>query len=300
MITTLHIELTNRCNLKCPICPRTRGGIDKISDISQDAFKNLDLHTFKRMLLIGCLGDSLYYPYLNQFFVYTKSVNKDIELFFGTNGLGRDKKWWSKLHLYLPENHRVIFALDGVDNETLNKYRIGSNYDKVIRNMRSFIDSGGTAEWQFILFKHNEDQVERARELAEEYGAIFALRTSYYYSDHNKNALRPTTMKVSTQAEKSLRMMGGDVVCRIEDSNEIFVDSFGRIMPCCLIAPNIKAASRLSKGIVFNVHKHSLRKCISDYYINRVLDRVKESEYCKLRCKVPFETMILERTKPNE
>ena len=35
MIDTLHIELTNRCNIECVMCPRTRFGIETLSDIEQ-------------------------------------------------------------------------------------------------------------------------------------------------------------------------------------------------------------------------------------------------------------------------
>ncbi len=300
MIDTLHIELTNKCNLKCTMCPRTRGGINEIKDLDRRAFKNLDLDTFRRVLIVGCLGDALYYPFINQFLLYAKTVNENIEIIFGTNGTGRSKKWWSKLPTYLPEKHKVMFALDGTDNETLNNYRVGSNYDKVVQNMRTFIDSGGSAEWQFILFRHNEHQVEHARELAKEYGATFALRSSYYYSDDYKLGLRPKNIKVTTQVEQSVRKVGGNIVCRIEDSNEIFVDSFGRIMPCCLIAPRVDVASKLTRGVIFNVNDHSIRKCISDHYLNGILKKANQSSYCRLRCKVSFETLILERIQPNE
>ena len=295
MIDTLHIELTNRCNINCVMCPRTRFGIETVSDIDPKAFKNLQLDTFKYIIAVGCLGDALYYKHLNQFFLYAKSVNEDIEIHFSTNGIGRDEKWWKKLPLYLPEKHLVVFALDGVDNEILNIYRVGSNYDRVIRNMRAFIDSGGNAEWQFILFKHNEHQVDEARNLAKEYGAVFALRASYYYSEDRESGLRPT-IAVRTQMEESMKTPGNELCCRIEKHHEIFVDSFGRIMPCCLIPTNTSTAKKLTRGIIFNIHDYPIRKCISDHYINGILKLAKKSEYCIQRCRVPFEFSSLERT----
>jgi MoaA/NifB/PqqE/SkfB family radical SAM enzyme len=299
MISTLHIELTNRCNLKCPTCPRTRFGINEIRDIQTSSYSNLQLDSFNRVLVVGCVGDALYYPHLREFFLYAKTINENIEIIFGTNGIGRDEKWWKKLKLYLPENHKVMFGIDGTDNETLNIYRVGSNYNKVIRNMRAFIDSGGKAEWQFILFRHNEHQLDKARELANEYGATFAMRGSYYYSDHNKAVLRPRSIKVITQMEQSIKKPEGKLICRIEDSKEIFVDCFGRILPCCLIGPNMVEANKITKGIIFNIHKYKIRDCLSPYYVNSLMKMINESKYCKYRCKVPFESIILERTLPN-
>lgn len=299
MIDTLHIELTNRCNLKCPMCPRTRAGIELMSDIHPDAFKNLQLDTFKRIIAVGCLGDALYYRHLRQFFLYAKTINEDIEIHFSTNAVGKSEDWWRKLSLYLPEKHLVVFALDGVDNDILNIYRVGSHYERVVRNMRAFIDGGGKAEWQFILFKHNEHQVDKARELSEKYGAQFALRTSYYYSEDKAPGLRPTR-NVSTQMEQSMKIAENKLACRIDKNNEIFVDSFGRILPCCLIATNTIAAEKLTRGMIFNIHKHKIRRCISDYYINGILKMANKSGYCSQRCKVPFESLTLERVKTNE
>ena len=37
-------------------------------------------------------------------------------------------------------------------------------------NVKSFIQAGGEAHWEFLVFKHNEHQVEEARNLAREMG----------------------------------------------------------------------------------------------------------------------------------
>ena len=45
--------------------------------------------------------------------------------------------------------------------------------DKAIgweRNAKTFLDSGGTGSWVFIVFHHNEHQVEEARELSKRWG----------------------------------------------------------------------------------------------------------------------------------
>jgi MoaA/NifB/PqqE/SkfB family radical SAM enzyme len=294
MIETLNIELTNRCNLKCPMCARTLWGIEKTQDINPKIFKNLQLETFKKILVIGCAGDALYYPYIKQFFLYAKSLNPSIDVMFATNGVGRSVKWWKKFPLYLPDKHCVIFALDGTDNDTLNIYRRGSNYEKVISNMRSFVDSGGTAEWQFILFRHNEHQVDQARDLCEKYSVRFSLRSSYYYATQESFALRPKR-DVLTPMEKSMKKSEGRVVCRIENNNEIYVNSDGRVLPCCFVPAKEDEIKTLTRGIVFNINDYPIRKCISDHYINNILKIANKSRHCIDRCRVPFETCKLER-----
>ena len=64
----------------------------------------------------------------------------------------------------------VFFGLDGTDQKSLEKYRIGSNFKKVQRNWRAFIKAGGNATWQFIVFEHNEHLLEQAEQMSKDEG----------------------------------------------------------------------------------------------------------------------------------
>ena len=190
MIESLHVEMTNRCALKCVECPRTIHGVGKPADLPRESWSNLSLDKWKSILICGTFGDAIYYPNLIEFLEFVKATNDSIRLNLSTNGNHKSETWWSELPSILPKDHAVFFALDGIDNETLNKYRTGSNYENVIRNMRTFIKHGGSAIWQFILFKHNEHQVRKARSLSYKYGALFHLRSSYSYSGKVKKPNR--------------------------------------------------------------------------------------------------------------
>lgn len=50
-------------------------------------------------------------------------------------------------------------------------------------NAQSFIQAGGIARWEFLVFKHNEHQVEQARQLAKDMGfkAFFVKRTARFF-----------------------------------------------------------------------------------------------------------------------
>jgi sulfatase maturation enzyme AslB (radical SAM superfamily) len=69
------------------------------------------------------------------------------------------------------KRYHVRFALDGL-KDTHSLYRMGSDYDTVVKNMKTFIDAGGRATWKFIVFKHNEHQVDEASKLARELGCV--------------------------------------------------------------------------------------------------------------------------------
>jgi len=70
----------------------------------------------------------------------------------------------------------VIFGIDG-DSKTHSIHRRNTNYNTVIRNAKAFIDNGGIAQWDYIVFKHNEHQVQEAFELSKKLGfKIFQIK----------------------------------------------------------------------------------------------------------------------------
>ena len=75
-----------------------------------------------------------------------------------TNGSTRTEKFWSELG---KKNISAFFGVDGIDQKSLEKYRIGSNFKKVKENWRAFIKAGGVATWQFIVFDHNEHLLQK-------------------------------------------------------------------------------------------------------------------------------------------
>ena len=50
---------------------------------------------------------------------------------------------------------KVTFGIDGLQ-DTNHLYRISTNFDKIIKNAKAFIDAGGFAKWHMLVFEHNE------------------------------------------------------------------------------------------------------------------------------------------------
>jgi molybdenum cofactor biosynthesis enzyme MoaA len=56
----LHLELTNNCNAKCPMCSRTMNPIDKIDTLSFDVIRNsCENIKFSQINYCGNDGDPL-------------------------------------------------------------------------------------------------------------------------------------------------------------------------------------------------------------------------------------------------
>src|SRR5690606_20364951 len=98
-----------------------------------------------------------------------------------TNGSARGEEWWQALARAGVE---VRFGIDGAD-QTSGIYRRNTDFTLVMRNAKAFIDAGGRAHWDYIVFRHNEHQVEEARRLSEEMGFVSfrPKRTGRFFSN---------------------------------------------------------------------------------------------------------------------
>ena len=83
----------------------------------------------------------------------------------------RSPSWWQELGSIMQPAARafVRFAIDG-DASTNHLYRQHVKWERLMANVDAFLGAGGNAEWDFIVFEHNEHQVEAMRSLAEQKG----------------------------------------------------------------------------------------------------------------------------------
>ena len=87
----------------------------------------------------------------------------------------------------------LIISLDGVNSKgTYRKYRQGGDVELVFENMNKIISAKKSSglempviEWQFLVLKHNEHEIQSAMELAEELGVDqFVSRSANFPYDH--------------------------------------------------------------------------------------------------------------------
>lgn len=254
---TIQIEITSRCQASCPMCLRNiHGGIDNpslpTSDWTVQRFKdtiNSEVLTqVKCINFCGDFGDPIMNSGLIDMCQYIKENNPDIFVIISTNGSAQTTQWWTDLANALPENHNVIFAIDGL-KDTHSLYRIGTSYDMIIKNAKAFIAAGGKAEWMFIRFKHNEHQVDTAKEISKELGfSNFNTKESkrfgkqypvlnrqgaieYYIEPPSSGTVKP----VEFVHLANYKEWKNDVSCFSFDTKELYIDANGYLMPCCLL-----------------------------------------------------------------
>ena len=177
-IRTVHLEMTELCNASCPMCARNLNGGEvspllhdaelTISDIEQifpvDFVKQLN-----RIYMCGNYGDPAVAKDTLEAFAYFREHNPKANLSMHTNGSVKRPEWWAELAEVINKKGHVVFGLDGLE-DTNHLYRQGTVWKNIMRNVEAFIAAGGRARWDYIVFNHNEHQVEEARALAERMG----------------------------------------------------------------------------------------------------------------------------------
>ncbi len=192
-IRIVHLELTHRCNAACPMCARNiHGGALNpdmpLSELSLADIKAILLPDFiarlKRIYACGNYGDPIVARECIEVFRYLREHGPELNLCLHSNGSARRPDWWRELAQIMKEGpHYLRFGIDGLE-DTNHLYRRGTDWKTVMRSAETFIEAGGHAEWDFLVFRHNEHQVESARKLAQDMGfkQFFVRKTGRFLS----------------------------------------------------------------------------------------------------------------------
>lgn len=177
-IEVVHLEMTEACNASCPMCARNLNGGEvnphlnnrelSIADIER-IFPIDFVQQLKRVYMCGNYGDPAVASDTLEAFAYFREHNPQINLSMHTNGSMKKPEWWAELAQVIGKKGYVIFGLDGLE-DTNHLYRQGTVWKNIMRNVEAFIAAGGRARWDFIVFAHNEHQVEEAEQLSKDMG----------------------------------------------------------------------------------------------------------------------------------
>ncbi len=174
----VHLELTTRCNARCPMCARNACGEPApglvSSDLSIEDMKSLLPPSLVTRLeavdFCGAYGDPILAPDVLAIVRYVREVAADCRLTLYTNGGVRTTDWWAELAQVLGDRGRVVFAIDGVTAATSSIHRRGVDFDKAMANAEAFIAEGGDARWEYLVFRHNEAELAEALDMSRRMG----------------------------------------------------------------------------------------------------------------------------------
>lgn len=184
-LNQLHIELTNACNAACPMCtrfhvnsPLVRPDLE-IDQITIEKFKKYFppeiVKKCEVILFCGVHGDPGMAKDLYEICEYIAEVSPETTIRMNTNGGMRKPEFWEKMGKLFASKLRdhwswqITFSIDGLA-DTNHLYRRNVEWNKLMANVKAFIAAGGRAEWDYLIFKHNEHQIDEAKTLSKELG----------------------------------------------------------------------------------------------------------------------------------
>lgn len=199
----IHIELSSKCTLKCPRCPRTEmdpEGLNK--DIGIDVFKSAFsvplLSSIDDLLFCGDIGDPIYARDFLPIIDYVKQTS-NVRVTIITNGSYKDPDWWAQLGRMLAPDDTVVFSVDGWDQASTEQYRVNSNFASIVAGARALrANSACRMTWSAIYFSFNESHISKIRDVAKDIGfdVFRTIRSSKFdgrYLVNGLDSLKPSS-----------------------------------------------------------------------------------------------------------
>jgi radical SAM protein with 4Fe4S-binding SPASM domain len=180
MPLSVSAELTNWCNLKCPECASGSGYSEREKGfMNPDLFRKVlsELGPYLFSINLYFQGESMVHPRFFEFLDLTGKIRSVVS----TNGHFLSPGNAEKLALSGLDT--LIVSLDGLNQETYSKYRLGGDFNKVkngIKNISDAIARTGShlkLEIQFLVNRYNEGQLKKAGKFATESGANLRLKS---------------------------------------------------------------------------------------------------------------------------
>ena len=297
------IDLTNRCNGKCIFCPRNNFSkkVNPRSELDLNIFKKVFDHDYlnhiSSIIINGNLGEPTFYSKMFEFLDYISEINSKVNIFMSTNGSIRPSWWWKELAKKMEFNKGNIirFALDGL-HDTHHLYR-GTHYKIVLRNLMTYINAGGKADWQFIVFKHNEHQLEQAKKIASSMGCSgFVTLVSRHYQEEGLE--RPTMLKnAKTKVELCSESNRDHLFCTPIENRHLYMSHEGFIYPCCdyglfddfrkIEDYPIKAYIEYLRSLNdLDMSKSTLSDALNSRFFKYIIENKDDLSRCKTSCKI--------------
>lgn len=242
MPLSFSIEPTNHCNLKCPECPSGLGILTRpLGLLKSQNFKNWidQIKDTGFYVQLFFQGEPFINKQLAEMIQYAQASN--IYVSISTNGHFINEKNVDSILENAPD--KLIFSVDGLDEESYQNYRVGGTFKEADNNLRLLIKrkkdlnkSKPFVEFQFIVMKQNEHQLDEVKKYCKDVGVDKLMFKTMQISSY-ENALKflPVNPKYRRYVIKD-----GSFTLKNNLKNHCFalwrtsvITWDGNVVPCC-------------------------------------------------------------------
>ena len=170
----MQFELTNYCNLRCPVCPSgIRAVKRKPQSMDVDLFKQVidEVGPYLLTASLWAWGEPLLHPELQKIL---RAVRKHkIATLLSTNGQYLNDERVIEALTHEPPTHLIV-AIDGLTDETNSRFRVGAKLNPILSGIRRIAEIKKKSKQQlpilhmrFIVMKHNQHEVPQITDFAK-------------------------------------------------------------------------------------------------------------------------------------
>ena len=307
-IRVLNLEITSYCNIQCPQCSRTDedGRLASYVDLehwdSNLILSNLEIDQMANLSFVnieGDTGDALTHPDIENIVSKIYNSPNKPKILILTHGALRSEKWWKEFGSKFKDRLMVQFSIDGLE-DTHKLYRVGADYNKVIKNVKAFIEGGGCAAIRCLVFKHNEHQLDQICNMSRGLGVhqfkfLPGDKNRYRGQDHWKvyengkftHVIAPTSIEDFNKwswgswdewDKNQQNTVYNDIICTNLKKGDIQITYKGHVIPCCMYNADLYFNHPLNKPFQqltgnmdqFDINKRKLSDILSHSYFDRL------------------------------
>jgi MoaA/NifB/PqqE/SkfB family radical SAM enzyme len=279
-IDEYQIEITTYCNAACPQCPRNING-GKINpyltlehlprDVIDKTFSKELCTQLRQIFFCGSYGDPIMHPDFLDILRDFRNKSPTLWLYVHTNGSVHNANYWQEMARIIGGYGQVDFNIDGLE-DTNHVYRRNTDFSKIINNASVFISARGRAVWNFIVFEHNQHQVEEAKRRSQELGFFnFIHRATGRFLNHQsmesfdswpvhdqdrqmEYVIRPTTLdqyknrsmkflpQLKKQQELNEYFATTEITCDSLTGKKVAINANGLVLPCNMLNHHLSDA----------------------------------------------------------
>lgn len=165
----LYLELTNKCNFQCIMCPNGMGIMEREKGfMDYKLAKNIleEMAPHVNTVVLHIWGESLLHPNIFNIIDYCQKFNVRTELSTNTSLLNK------RLSAELIDSglSTIYLCLDGATKKTYEHVRRNGNYQKAVNNVQEFLrikkerkKRKPFVNIQIIIMKETKDEIENFR-----------------------------------------------------------------------------------------------------------------------------------------
>lgn len=239
---SVSVEPTTSCNLRCPECPSGKREFSRPTGMmSSEMFDNILDQISQKVTWI-----TFYFqgePFLNPDFLSMVRKASDRRMFTSTSTNGHYLTDENVKKLLEAGLDKLIISIDGITQETYEKYRVGGRLKKVTEGVERLINAKRKAkvsspfiELQFLVNSYNQHQIDGMKDYSRSIGADrVVFKTTQIYN--SKNSFLVPDDSSLTRYKKD---PDGNLIIDSKLDNDCYrlwhscvVTWDGSVVPCC-------------------------------------------------------------------